>query len=127
MVQIILTQTTLQVCIEKVKASAFETNIGDSLSPILFNCYYETAMRDLRPNLLHYHRMMLSEAFLQKLIMQTWTSLALIHNIWSLLWKYVQTTFLSGTCKSIETRLSALEFTWLLKALPIMVVKPGGR
>lgn len=49
MVQILLTQTTLQVCIEKVKASAFETNIGDSLSPILFNCYYETAMRDLRP------------------------------------------------------------------------------
>ena len=53
MVQILLTQTTLQAPIGNVKASAFETNIGtpqgDSLSPILFNCYYEAAMRDLCP------------------------------------------------------------------------------
>ena len=53
MVQALLTQTTLQVRIDKVKEPAFETNIGtpqdDSLSPILFNCYYEAAMRDLRP------------------------------------------------------------------------------
>ena len=53
MVQALLTQTTLQVCIGNVEAPAFETNIGtpqgDSLSPILFNCYYEAAMRDLRP------------------------------------------------------------------------------
>ena len=62
MVQILLTQTTLQAPIGNVKASAFETNIGTpqgvSLSPILFNCYYEAAMRDTL------------EAFLQKLNMQ---------------------------------------------------------
>ena len=49
-VQVPLTQTTLQVRIGNVEASAFVTNIGspqgDSLSPILFNCYYEAAMRD---------------------------------------------------------------------------------
>ena len=61
-VQVLLTQTTLQVRIGNVEASAFVTNIGspqgDSLSPILFNCYYEAAMRDAL------------EAFLQKLNMQ---------------------------------------------------------
>ena len=53
MVQVLCNQTTLQLHIGNVKASAFETNIGtpqgDSLSPILFNCYYEAAMRDLCP------------------------------------------------------------------------------
>ena len=52
MVQVLLTQTTLQVHIGKVEAPAFETNFGtpqgDSLSPIFFNCYYEAAMRDLQ-------------------------------------------------------------------------------
>ena len=86
-------------------------------------------MRDLRSK---FPALLRDDAFLRPsvkiLSMQmTQTSLALILNVWSRFWKYVQTTFLSGTCKSIETRSSALGFTWLLKALLIMAMKSGGR
>ena len=42
----------------------------------------------------------------------------MILNIWSRFWKYTQTTFLSGTCKSIETRPSALEIYLAPKGSP---------
>ena len=55
MIQLLLANTTLAVRIGEQTGKPFETNIGtpqgDSLSPVLFICYLEAALRDTRAHL----------------------------------------------------------------------------
>ena len=53
MVLALLTDTTLQVRVKQACGMKVTASIGspqdDSLSPVLFNCYYEAAMKAIRP------------------------------------------------------------------------------
>ena len=52
MIQMLIHNTTLEVKVGNQLAPSFETTIGspqgDSLSPVLFTCYLEAALRELR-------------------------------------------------------------------------------
>ena len=55
MIRLLLADTTVVVQIDKHAGKPFETIIGtpegDSLSPILFVCYLEAALRDVRAHI----------------------------------------------------------------------------
>ena len=80
-------------------------------------------MRDLLPKFLHYHRMMLLEAFLQK--PQYADDLDFLSFDPQHLEQVLEVC--SPSQPSIDTGPSALEFIWILKALLIMAMMPGGR
>ena len=77
MIQMLMHNTTLEIKVGTQLAPGFESTIscpqGDSLSPVLFTCYLEAALKKLRSRVLTQHFLLIFQMKLRTQMM--WTSL----------------------------------------------------